>query len=316
MTENDIICVVEHFYKEAEIIAAKELIFAATAGKPTQRRGEDRVAKDIKDILQVFQNSDTQGVVLPQYVAYGQIALPPPSGFEMVTEALSSLRSDMTTMKTEISSFNRLKEEMQCLRREMQQIKVPSNRQEVQPSYANRLATGMPPPGPSSVGGGAGGLPPRTSLAADQNRGLLEGRSNGRPARRGSRMDHDGYSDPRYPRRRTQLIGKRTGNDNGFESAPRFAELYVGSCKPPATGNLKDLLTNWCTEKIQVNVLHIEKLETVNETSQSFKLKFSLDERDKCLDPNLWPKGIVIRKFFRARTSPTGNNLNNNNAGG
>ena len=106
--------------------------------------------------------------------------------------------------------------------------------------------------------------------------------------------------------------GSQTEDSSSFESAPHFGELHVGSCKPPESGNLEELISNWCKHKIKVNMISILKLETVTESSQSFNLKFVLDESDKCLNADILTKGVIVRKFFRPKRN---SNTDNNNAG-
>ena len=84
--------------------------------------------KNIKDFLLAFQTAEAQSKELPRYVAYGQMALPPLSGFYIVTEALSSLRSNLGVIKNNMNSFTRLKEEMQVMRQDMQAMKSVSER--------------------------------------------------------------------------------------------------------------------------------------------------------------------------------------------
>ena len=48
----------------------------------------------------------------------------------------------------------------------------------------------------------------------------------------------------------------------------------------------------------------VNKCETLvsrNENSKSFKVTLNLVDRQKLLSPDVWPEGIICRKFYSSR---------------
>ena len=327
LNANELVSIVENFYKESSIIEAKDLIYEKIGDRPKnvpmRRKAENRIEMEIRDILTAFEHAEAQSLSLPQFVAYGHMALPPPSGFELVTAAISSIRDEISGVKKEMAGYNRLKEEFQLMRTEMQQMKsevtVPTQQQNN--SYANTLNRGIP--GLPHPGGAIG----KNSTFATGSR-KPPGNGNLQPPyatmRRNSRGERTTTSDKRgnetgqrdngnwqlvTTRRRKAIVGTKKDESNGLRIAPRFGELYVGGCHKDET---EDRISNYCKTNINVTPIEVEKLTTRSVDYIAFRLKFYLDDRNKCLDPENWSTGTIVRKFFRPRSELRVNSNNNN----
>ena len=49
---------------------------------------------------------------------------------------------------------------------------------------------------------------------------------------------------------------------------------------------------------LNLNVGSISELNSKSQSTKSFKVNASIDVRDKLLNSDLWPVGLVCRKFF------------------
>ena len=97
--------------------------------------------------------------------------------------------------------------------------------------------------------------------------------------------------------RRTTINGSRQSS-SGLTSGTRVLDVFVGGCNPgTTTKNIRD----YCVSN-GVTLKKCENLESKSEWSCSFKISVEASDRDKLLTGEFWPQGIVVRKFFRART--------------
>ena len=320
MPSVEIISMVENFYKEADIKDAKDLIWNKIGDTLVRRKGQHRVQSEIQDILDAFQKAESTEKVLPKFA----------TGFELVTEALTTLRNDIGDVKREIGSFERLKQEMASLRKDVQNLKKPSN--QMTQTYAGQVQSGLNCPFESQPSSGAirkapGGRPaPRTTIPNGENgRRSSQAMILNEPRASDVRADGENNASNRVPRneydwtvyrsrrRRNYVVGSKSGEHGGFEGAPRFGELYIGGCGQSVT---EDMIKTYCKDKIDVTLLELETLLTKSTEFRSFKAKLSLDQRDKCLNGDLWPKGVIVRKFYRGRNDSKRVETNQNGPNG
>ena len=134
----------------------------------------------------------------------------------------------------------------------------------------------------------------------------------GNTARTGdTREDKDGYIEVQSrQRKRTihkQLIatssarntmGKKKMSSCILKSAVRSADLYIGNCALDITA---DILSNFIKDELGINVSHCESLETKYDDYNSFKVTLSVSDRIKLLNSDVWPSGIICRKFYSPR---------------
>ena len=84
------------------------------------------------------------------------------------------------------------------------------------------------------------------------------------------------------------------------KSAPRIADIYVGNLDVNVT---VEAIVDYVQNDIGVSIEKCEVLKSKNPNNSSFKLSLTLDNRNKLLDPEAWPEGIICRKFYSSRNS-------------
>ena len=50
-----------------------------------------------------------------------------------------------------------------------------------------------------------------------------------------------------------------------------------------------------------IKVQKCEALETRSTVSKSFKVSLNINDRQKLLNPDIWPENIICRKFYNPR---------------
>lgn len=115
-------------------------------------------------------------------------------------------------------------------------------------------------------------------------------------------VDAEGFTTVR--RKRQRIVGTNTKSAKSIKSAARYYDLYIGNCDPSLTC---DELKRYIFDETSISVISVEELNTSIPFSKSFKISATFDERDKLLTPDVWPVGIICRKFFK----PLNRKLNN-----
>ena len=393
LKNDDIIHVCLAFYKEEEIINAKDLICEIIGEKSKRRRNENRILNELKDIMEMLRTSDEKGLSLPKFVADRYDGLPPTSGFELVANAVNSLlkeiadlRNEITILKTSRNEDENMKQDHQLFKEDLLSIKgelrklnhkllgdeirrssiTLGNLSHFTPiknanhggrsfglhsdingdkySHAKTdesislnetsYSPSAPPASQEAWGplarafqdeGGRPSAPPmleiirqekekqRNELVRDSN--VLSVRrenehENPLPApltqaqdeRKGPRLDSDGFQKVEKKRKtRQNIVGsKRTDGSRGIKGASRSADIYLGNCDLAVT---EDDISQYIDEEINVQILRCELLSSRNENCKSFKVTMNLNDREKLLLPEVWPEGILCRKFYSARRS-------------
>ena len=91
---------------------------------------------------------------------------------------------------------------------------------------------------------------------------------------------------------------KKNNSSNTIKSAKKHGDLYVGNCDLGVTA---DSLSSYISKEIGFKVVACEELKTRSIVSKSFKVTMNMHERQKLLNPNVWPEEIVCRKFYKPR---------------
>ena len=118
---------------------------------------------------------------------------------------------------------------------------------------------------------------------------------------RGPRLDRDGFQKVEKKKKtRKNIVGsKRMEGSRGIvKGASRSADIYLGNCDLDVT---EDAISQYINEEINVKVIKCELLSSKNVNCKSFKITMNVNEREKLLLPEVWPEGIVCRKFYSAR---------------
>lgn len=112
MRVDDITRICHAFFKDDDIIKAKDLLCELTGEKSKRRRNENRIIHELSDILDLFKKCDDANTDLPKFVVDSFDGLPPSSGFEIIAETLISLNDEIISLKKEVEVLreNRLEE--------------------------------------------------------------------------------------------------------------------------------------------------------------------------------------------------------------
>ena len=106
-------------------------------------------------------------------------------------------------------------------------------------------------------------------------------------------------------RRRKDIIkGTRKGNGL-FKGVSGNCDLYVGKCDKSVT---IDTIMEYIKVEYDINVISCECLHNNRDDINSFKVTLSFEDRNKMLNPNLWPENILVRKYFSGKSRKHGRN--------
>ena len=122
-------------------------------------------------------------------------------------------------------------------------------------------------------------------------------------------------------RNRNIILGSGTFEENenfaapAAHSGPEKAMIYIGRIKRGISSNfIENHIKKHCPELEEIDV---EKL-TGKGLNQAFRLTVDFSFKDRVMSPNIWPCGIVIRRFFARSTESdetTGQNFPEPGAG-
>ena len=101
-------------------------------------------------------------------------------------------------------------------------------------------------------------------------------------------------------RRKSLLIGSGNTTSTTLKSVPKMAYFHVSRLEPSTTEeSIVELLRKY------VSQVQCEKLNSkMPNIYASFKITIPLNEKDKIINPELWPNGITVNRFF-FRAPPT-----------
>ena len=93
------------------------------------------------------------------------------------------------------------------------------------------------------------------------------------------------------------LVQKRQGNE-AIKGAIRQADLYIGNCHNDVT---PDSISKYIVDETNIRIVKCESLASRNESCRSFKVTLKISDRQRLLSPEVWPEGIICRKFYSKR---------------
>ena len=107
--------------------------------------------------------------------------------------------------------------------------------------------------------------------------------------------NHDAITSHRSYRVRNISGTKRSATLSGV---PKVLDVFVGGCELSSTHHQ---IEEYCKSS-GIDLKGCEPLETKSRWYKSYKISVLLSHRDKLLQPEFWPEGIFVRKFFKARS--------------
>ena len=72
----------------------------------------------------------------------------------------------------------------------------------------------------------------------------------------------------------------------------------MGNCDISVTN---ETLTQYIKDEIDVKILNITNLDTRHDSYTSFKVTIDINDRSKLLSPEVWPFGIICRKYYNPK---------------
>lgn len=150
---------------------------------------------------------------------------------------------------------------------------------------------------------------PSTSRRPAVAAAAVEGETKG-PAEKGKQSLFVGsnggnQNKPRYVRGNAEIstipVGVRT-NDRApsFAAVARRAYLYVGNVQLQATDGM---ISSYLKQKFPNSEFIVESLPVKdNAQSRAFKVTFDFSLLEDLSRPEVWPSGVIIKRFFRAKS--------------
>ena len=330
------------FYDTDQVRDAQQIICDLAKVRAVNRKSSKNVPDPksviMQDILEAFEKLESNEEPLPMFVASGFDAFPP-RGFEYVAPILCSMREQMASMTMEIKE---LKEESQSDVRALNSIDVAvqdiseiktivqrtyssslnnnSNSEENKtsvsdsdaPSSSAQPALIMADNAPSTNADMSKSSEAANQNNSNENEGFTIVRSKRpyanalRNAARKNSIRNNSSSNVGNSRQQKQrnskqnksiITGTRTSNSS-ISGGTRIYDVYVGGCSNDTS---TDSLKSYCSEN-GVDLKSCELLQAASSWVRSFKISSTLEDRDKLLKGDFWPCGIIVRKFFKART--------------
>ena len=151
------------------------------------------------------------------------------------------------------------------------------------------------------VANGAGAFHRRPSRGDGAGSLSADGRTNGPVRKNPPQSKHRSGSRARKPH--NLVIGSKV-NDGilSIRGADLTVSLYVGQIDNSYEAN--DMRT--FIEGQNVKVVELEELARKHNRFKSFRLCIRKKDLDTIKDPNFWPEGIVVRRFFRKQNADGG----------
>lgn len=286
MPYDHLVKVCTDFYRDDEIIAARNLLSEVTGRRLTQRKGSDMKRSTVQDIVKVMLNPTTE---LPRFYAMELARLPPVDithcDVSAILQELQSLRSEVreiSNLKAEIDTLRKRSEEIDQLRCELVQMKqacdASSSLQQFQPALAMKQITNASKVTYASVANSV----PSTEIQRMQKKpqtAVVVGKSSNN-------------------KRVKTVITKR--NIDIFvtrlhpATEPEEVENCVMDVKPDL--NRDDISCTRLKSKFESLYSSYHVAVTVDSTCMKSAI-------DTLMASESWPEGLLVRRYFKPRNN-------------
>lgn len=355
--EEVIILTVRSFYDFDKIKKAKDFLCKVCGVKTNRRRNDDKITTEIGDILKLFEDACVGDKEIPKFVAEGYTSMPPSSGFEIVSEHILSLTNEIEQLKLELKQFRKIREDYSKVMDDSMDLKL-----EVSDIKKLLLSSGNNLSGRSNVEFPPDFLRPSNLFEHHSIKGtenvskpisyadaIMSGKSINH-SRQSSDISKNrlqssivppassSSQEVRFPARNREnrafnahqrtrgLVGTRcfvSADGFGAVSDDRIMDIYVGRC---SKRSVPQELVDYCKNECNIQVHECTELVTKSVHFKAFKISVKMKDRNGLLNPELWPEGILVRKYFSSRVTyrpsnndqgfgtTVGDNLNYSNA--
>ena len=93
------------------------------------------------------------------------------------------------------------------------------------------------------------------------------------------------------------LVVRETASCRGLMGAARMIDIFVGGC---SSGTTSEQVAQYCKYG-DIELKTCESLESKSKYYESFKITAVFTDKDKLLNPEFWPMGVFVRKFFKPK---------------
>ena len=337
-TDQTILSVCQSFYNCEKIVEAKELLFSTTGETVIQRRGESRIKADLKDLIGEFRRTDENGIELPTFVADNFASMPPASGFEVLSEHLVSLLSEVSALRQQVCELGEHVEAVKDskvtdIKEDLYDIKTAlfkkNNEPINQPPLYSNVTARDSLNSSDKISNNEVRLKEHNNRSGDKGRWLPQ-RNEANKNKENDSGHQSGHStsatdettssgevpddvdinnidrqEPwklvrRNKRKREIITGKKKTDSSGIRGIVKTLDIYVGRCDKSVDCAL---ISNYIENDLNVNVTECICVSNKDSKVNSFKVTVRACDRDSLLQDNLWPENICVRKYFKSRNN-------------
>ena len=102
---------------------------------------------------------------------------------------------------------------------------------------------------------------------------------------------------------RDNIIGsKKYQGNRKIKSARNMGDIYLGNLDLDVT---ETEIINYIKEETDINVNKCEHLVSKNPNCKAFKISVCIESSTALLSPEIWPEGVICRKFYNPRSKYT-----------
>ena len=109
--------------------------------------------------------------------------------------------------------------------------------------------------------------------------------------------DEDGFQRVQKNKRKPsgRVFGsKKSLGDGIMRSAPKLVDIYVGNVN---LGVTDEIVAKYVRDETNMTIEKCTALNIRNPNYSSFKISVCLKDRETLLSPDVWPEGVICRKF-------------------
>ena len=305
LPRDDLVKVCCDFYSNDDIWHAKQMLFDACAEnlktrglRLVTRKGPDRTRNNMGDICSALSalTEDEQ----PSFVAQNLNMLPPLDiqhvDMTVLLQELKYLRKEMTDMASKCNELDALKAEVDQIKKFI--TKTPSqdlSPQEYPPLVAEPvISTGQQKSMANTQQETSTRETKETTAKFSYAKTLTAA-----PARRETTTAPKSTVQSNDLQRRKPAVIGRKSTDKIRVNRNRLMKLFVSRLLPDTTE--KDMST-YLKEEVGVDAKCI-KLKTKFDTYASFKIEINCEPSLDVYSPDIWPKGLLVKRFFENNKS-------------
>ena len=303
---NDVVIACEAFYTTDTILHAKKEFYDAVGEHDgmrfVNRRGENASKMNIEDLVHAMNKCDNDGISLPPFYSANYTNVPHNDDGNV---SLNQLLSLINGMRIQLAGFEKKLSTSSVVSASVSPPIAPSeSNTTILPSTPSFAAVAS-----SSSVSNENAVPSITQN--DLTRALklaLPPKSNPTP-KSTKKIDKQKVKPienrvlSNHARNKNVVIGKKPSSGvMSWGGAPLTIDCYIGRVD---TSVSSDQIKS-DVESMGVNVVDIQENQTRHHLFKSFKLVIRKTDFDRLNAPEVWPEGVVFRRFRRPRPPTSG----------